>query len=363
MKRFQLLLWGLLVILMIQGCGRHQADRPGISKPANELIPSTKYGADMDQANLLAKYVANHLVGSKGIASQNSVAGQPQVMFSESAGLWLIYQAQSGHYAQFRQIYRQTVTQFETDGLLMYQVQLGLGTRSKVNATLDDLRVIRSLGLYAAKRHSQRYFSEAVKRFTALKQKVGRKGQLRDFYDTRSHQVSNLTSLAYYELLTLKTFENQSDYQRQLKLVQRGYLNSQLPLYAANYDWQRHQYSKKALNTSEALLTLLHLAEVHQLPATSLRWLTHQVTSGTLYNRYRINGEVADWSESPANYAIAARIFAAVREPRLYRLAMNQVWRFQIKRSGSPLKGALGDDNQNLSYAFNDLQALISSGY
>lgn len=245
----------------------------------------------------------------------------------------------------------------------MYQVRLGTKQRSRVNAALDDLRVIRSLSLYAAQNNDHDYQDKAVRRFTDLKQKVGQAGQLRDCYDIHSHQVSPLTSLAYYDLLTLKAFETKQNYIRQLQLVQKGYLGSRLPLYAANYDWSRKQYSRQPLNTSEALLTLLHLAEVKHLRAESLRWLSHKVTSSTLYNRYQVNGAVSNWGESAANYAIAARIFAVTRQPRLYQLAMNQVWRFQIQDRRSNLQGGLGDANQKVSYAFNDLEALISAGY
>lgn len=360
MKRFQLLLCGILVIILIQGCASKRDKKSVSNQYPTEFIPSTKYGNEKERANQLAKFVSTQLVTSKGIYSQNQ---GKRTWLSESAGLWLIYLAQSGQKTKFRQAYRQTVSTFENGGLLMYRVQVATGQRSKVNATLDDLRVIRSLGLYAAKAHDERYQNKAIQRFAALKQKVSKNGQLRDFYDTQYQQVSPLTSLAYYDLLTLREYQTKSTYTKQLQLVQRGYLGAEFPLYAANYDWEKHNYSASELNTSEALLTLLHLAEVGHLKDVSLRWMANQVTNSTLYNRYEISGEVSNWSESAANYAIAARIFAVTKHPRLYQLAMNQVWRFQIQDRRSNLQGGLGDANQNVSYAFNDLQALISTGY
>lgn len=363
MKRIQLLLCGLFLIAVIAGCAPKQENGPKTNQHTDTFIPPTKYGHQQERVDQLRKFVSTNLIKPAGVLSQNQTGGDNGVILSESAGLWLIYLAQSGKNAQFRKTYRQTVKAFGAGGLLMYRLQPGTNQRSKVNATLDDLRVIRSLSLYAALNHNHRYENKAVQRFAHLQQKVGQAGQLRDFYDVHSHQVSSLTSLAYYDLLTLRAFETKQNYARQLRLVQKGYLGSQLPLYAADYNWSHKQYSRQPLNTSEALLTLLHLAEVKHLRAASLQWLSHKVTSSTLYNRYQINGTVSNWGESAANYAIAARIFAVTRHPRLYQLAMNQVWRFQIQDRRSVIQGGLGDANQKVSYAFNDLQALISAGY
>ncbi|GAX04910.1 hypothetical protein IWT25_00204 [Secundilactobacillus pentosiphilus] len=363
MKRIQLLLCGLFLIAMIAGCTPRRESGSTANQQTDALIPKTKYGYQQERVDQLAKFVSTSLIKPTGVLSQNQTGGDSDFLLSESAGLWLIYLAQSGKNAQFRAVYRQTVKNFDSNSLLMYRLQLAPKRRSKVNATLDDLRVIRALSLYAAQNHDDRYQEKAARRFADLKRKVGRAGQLRDFYDSHSHQVSSLTSLAYYDLLTLKIFETQQAYSRQLQLVQQGYLGSQFPLYAANYDWSRKQYSRQPLNTSEALLTLLHLAEVKHLRTESLQWLSHRVTSRTLYNRYQVSGAVSNREESAANYAIAARIFAVTKHPRLYQLAMNHVWRFQIQDRRSKIWGGLGDANQSVSYAFNDLQALIAAGY
>lgn len=362
MKRIQLLC-GLFLIAMIAGCTPRRESVSTANQQTDALIPKTKYGYQQKRVDQLAKFVSTSLVKPSGVLSQNHTSGNSDTLLSESAGLWLIYLAQSGKSAQFREAYRQTVKNFGSAGLLMYRLQLAPQRRSKVNAMLDDLRVIRALSLYASQNYDIQYQEKAARRFAGLKQKVGRAGQLRDFYEIHSHQVSSLTSLAYYDLLTLRVFETKRDYSRQLQLVQRGYLGERLPLYAANYNWSRKRYSQQPLNTSEALLTLLHLAEVRQLRASSLQWLSHRVTGKMLYNWYQVNGTVSDRGESAANYAIAARIFAVTRHPRLYQLAMDQVWRFQLQDRRSKIWGGLGDANRSVSYAFNDLQALIAAGY
>ncbi|MTV81849.1 hypothetical protein [Secundilactobacillus folii] len=368
MKRFWLIVMFVSITVFIQGCAaRH--DSTAISHQQTAvLLPSTHYSTHTQQVDDLAGFVKAQLVTPKGIYSQNQVGNQPNFLLSESAGLWLIYLANTGQFQEYRRFYQQTVTTFGQEGILMYRVTTPNQTRATVNATLDDLRVIRSLGLYSAKTHSHVYLKKATTRFARLWQKVGVGDYWHDLYDVKDHQVSPLSSLAYYDLLTLKVFDRtlkdgKQRYQRQLKFVQNGFLGHSLPLYAVNYNWQNHRYSRASLNTSEALLTLLHLAEVHKLRSDSLMWLRQRINAAKLYNGYNVQGEVTDWGQSAANYAIAAQIFATVKQRGLYNQAMNQVWRFQIKLPSSKLSGSLGDSKHHVSYAFNDLEALQASVY
>lgn len=368
MKRVWLLLSIILLTLFAQGCTMSNSSETVPKKQTAAFIPPTRYSDQTQQVNELAGFVQAQLVTSKGIYSQNEVEGKSNTWLSESSGLWLTYLAETGQYKEFRQVYQQTLKSFDNEGILMYRIDTDTRDRSDVNATLDDLRVIRSLGLYAAKTNSTRYQKIAMERFDKLWQKVGSGDHLRDFYDVESRQTSPITSLAYYDLLTLKTFEScraggKNRYQKQLQFVKNGFLRNNLPLYAVNFNWTDKRYSKKSLNTSEALLTLLHLAEVHQIRSDSLEWLRQRVNAAKLYNGYNVKGGVTDWGQSAANYAIAARIFAVTKHRGLYNQAMNQVWRFQLKDSGSKLSGSLGDSKRHVSYAFNNLQALESSTY
>jgi hypothetical protein len=67
---------------------------------------------------------------------------------------------------------------------------------------------------------------------------------------------------------------------------------------------------KKDLNTSEALITLLHLSQIKAVKNESLDWLQKRVETKTLYNGYSMTGKVTDYNQSAANYAISAMIFS-----------------------------------------------------
>lgn len=191
-------------------------------------------------------------------------------------------------------------------------------------------------------------------------------GQLVDYYDVNQDQAAKKGSLAYFDLQTLRYFENATDkgkdrYQKQLRVVQNGYLGDVFPLYHASYNWQTKQYSADNLNTSEALEVLLHLAEVGKLKSASKNWLVFQVNKRALKNGYRITGEVANNGQSVANYALAAMIFATIGDRVHYQTAMQLVWKEQIRDKQSPIFGALSNQQAQIAYSFNNLTALNAS--
>ncbi|KLD58611.1 hypothetical protein WP50_24965 [Lactiplantibacillus plantarum] len=104
--------------------------------------------------------------------------------------------------------------------------------------------------------------------------------------------------------------------------------------------------------------TLLHLAEVGHLKATSRRWLIQRVTHRDLANGYTTRGTVSVGGESAANYALAASIFATLGDEKHYQVAMNNVWRLQVQQDSSPINGGIGDVKTKQVYSYSNLTAL-----
>lgn len=363
MKAILVFLIGLFMI-NLQGCAMHPKSQRAIGR-AGQLIPTTHYFLKNGQsrhATQLNHFVKMQLQSPQGIRSHNHRTKTSNDWLAESSGLWLLYLASLDHEQAFDAQYRRLCHYFERGGYFRYRLSQQ-HQLSSVNATVDDFRIIRALRIAALKTGRQRYQAMAKWHFQSLAKRVQVGHQFRDFYDAHTQQTASITSLAYYDLLTMRAFENRdASYRQQLSLVQKGYLSNDLPLYAANYNWRQRRYSTQPLNTSEALLTLLHLAEVGQLKLASLKWVQQRVSDHQLYNGYSVTGQVTTRTQSAGNYAIAARIFAVAHRPVDYQRAMKQVWQFQI-RGHDQLTGALGDRQQHLSYAFNDLQALVATTY
>ena len=284
-------------------------------------------------------------------------------MLSESSGMWLQYLVTTRQWRQFRQFYRQTKTTFNEKGLFSYRYDPRTQHRYTVNATLDDLRIIHALLSYDQVKHTNYYGKEATQRYQNLVNTTIKDGHLVDYYDVQTHKTTTTGSLAYFDLRTLKYFEQEtkrgrSAYHEQLLVLKEGYLGDVFPLYAKSYQWTTGQYSDGNLNTSEALETLLHLAEVGQLKSTSRRWLTQRVADHDLMNGYTTTGMVSVSGESAANYALAASIFAKLRDSKYYQIAMNNVWRLQVKQKNSVINGSIGDAKTKQVYSYSNLTAL-----
>ncbi|MDT6980055.1 hypothetical protein [Levilactobacillus zymae] len=134
------------------------------------------------------------------------------------------------------------------------------------------------------------------------------------------------------------------------------------PLYAASFNWTHLTYSDRNLNTSEALETLLHLAQIGKLKAASRGWLQQQIKDRKLYNGYTTAGSISDSGQSAANYALAAMIFATVNDRANYHRAMALVWQDQVT-SHVAIQGGIGHAQSGQSYSFNNLTALNAADY
>jgi len=374
MKKIFILLM-IMPILFLSGCGKNTDVKVSVPKMNSiDFLNNSDYGSYSAQGNLLDNFITKKMLTKKGIytnfkqTKSNSQLATGHEMLSESSGLWLEYLVYTKQYKEYREFYEQTKKTFDQGNQFSYRFDPSGNKKSNVNATLDDLRIIRSLQMYAQATKSNKYRKEAATRFAELKSGSIPDGKLVDFYDDKAKKSSSDSSLAYYDLKTLKYFESTSAkekgyYKKQLEVVKKGYLGDAFPLYASSYSWSQGSYSSKNLNTSEALETILHLSEVGKLKGVTLNWLEEQVKNHKLYNTYSINGSVVNKNQSTGSYALAAMIFANAKDKKMYEYTMNLMWNSQIKDKDSSLYGALGIKHQKQAYSYNNLNGLIASKY
>lgn len=361
----------LLVSMIVSGCQKQVTVKIPQQAPTG-FVATTNYAtteSKQRRASLVA-FIKRGLLTKQGLYTnyldthkRTSATATGHEMLSESSGMWLQYLVTTQQWSQFRQFYRQTKTTFNEKGLFSYRYDPRTQKRYPVNATLDDLRIIRALIAYDQAHHTNHYRKEATQRYQNLVNTTIKDGHLVDYYDVQARKATTTGSLAYFDLRTLKYFEQdtkkgRSAYHKQLVVLRGGYLGDVFPLYAKSYQWTTGQYSDGTLNTSEALETLLHLAEVGQLKATSRRWLVQRVSNHDLENGYTTTGTVSVGGESAANYALVASIFATLRDQRHYRIAMNNVWRLQVQQKNSVINGSIGDAKTRQVYSYSNLTAL-----
>ena len=118
-----------------------------------------------------------------------------------------------------------------------------------------------------------------------------------------------------------------------LSIVRKGYISADFPLYYGQYDAQKNTYSKDAIDTTEALMTVYHLAQQGRVKPQTIQWLKKKVKNGTLGTRYSANGKVQERyrDETPGVYALTALIAlqrTAASPARAKISHSSSAWRF-----------------------------------
>ena len=263
-------------------------------------------------------------------------------LLSESSGLYLRNLAFDTQ-GRFDNFYKQTKDTFYDGVQFSYRID-EQGNKYNVNASIDDLRIIRSL-IEAGGHFKTDQYDQEIKKLGKSFMKTSMKDNiLIDFYDSKSKQQSSETSLQYH-----------------YQLIDDGYISDDLPLYQTEFNHQTNKYENNGtLNIIESLLTIVHLSEVGMAKQTSIDFVRKQVQQGTLFNSYDLNGSPVDKNQSAASYAIAALIGVAENDKELYRAAITVLNNFQIMDSSSPIYGGFGDKVTKQVYSYNNLMALLA---
>lgn len=373
MKRWILAVGLTLIVLGTVACGRSTAHVAVPKAAPTAMVPSTSYGRDSTQRQRLVRFTQAKMVRKQGVYTNYRDTQQRQAsaatgheMLSESSGMWLLYLAEAHRWRDFREFYGVTKRTFYKDGQFSYRYDPRSGKRYGVNATLDDLRIIRALLAYDQLRGTHHYRRTAATLYAHLRTGALGKGEVTNYYDPAAKSGTRTASLAYFDLQVLRYYSRENattrrQYARQLRVVKGGYLGDAFPLYAADYNWQTGKYGHQNLNTTEAMETLLHLAQVGQLRATTRRWLVQRVNRGDLALSYSTAGEVVNAGQSAGSYAVCAQIFRVLHDREHYQAAMRRVWADQVTKPQSPLFGGIGDATTQDAFSYNNLAALVAA--
>lgn len=155
-----------------------------------------------------------------------------------------------------------------------------------------------------------------------------------------------------------------------LDLVLQGYLGDDLPLFA----WAVRQDgsgiipfagNQPAIDTEEAMLTLLHLCEIGQAPPRSISWIKDQLLNQrAIYTQYHAaQGTALGNQECLPAYAMIARMARILQDDTLYRLAVERLLWHQATSTRSAALSALfrqEDSGQIMVWASDNTWALLA---
>ncbi|MGL4391332.1 MAG: hypothetical protein ACRCTN_10575 [Carnobacterium maltaromaticum] len=350
------------------------------SSPVEIKIKKTnQYGANRkgakDNEQKLETFVAEKLTGDYGIytnyldTDQNEEVATGHEVLSESAGLMLRYAALKQDETLFKKTWEKTVATFNESTQFSYRFSPKLQKRYPVNASVDDLRIIRGLAeaqQFIPGATSENLVTQYGSRFY---KKMVNQNKLVDFRDSQYDITNKSITLCYIDLKTLSLLpiaveDKKALIDAQEMILTEGYLGDQFPFYQTRYDYTQKAYiASEEINVIESLLSILHLSEAGKTKSQSIAFIKENVEKGTLYNRYSKTGEVLDQNQSAAVYGICAMIASEVGDEELYNRAMDRMEASQIHDPASPLNGGYGDSQTNALFSFNNLIALLAYQY
>ena len=153
-------------------------------------------------------------------------------------------------------------------------------------------------------------------------------------------------------------------------VVEEGFLDGPLPIYAWAWDAKQQKYLPFAgdtplLDSEELALTVLHLCEIEKAPGPSINWLRDQLfNQGAIASSYHpIQGTVIEEEESLVCYALTARIARIISDESLYQAATNRLlWHQATSKTSSVLNAIFrqSEDQEVVILARDNLWALLA---
>jgi hypothetical protein len=162
--------------------------------------------------------------------------------------------------------------------------------------------------------------------------------------------VLRLGSIDLFALQVLTQIDSrwQTQYAVYREIAENGYLTDTLPLYAWAWDPDAMGYvpfegDQPAIDTQEAMLTVLHLTEAGLIPDRSITWIRDQLyNNSALYRSYHpAQGIPIDERECLPAYAMTARIARMIHDEHLYQAAVNRLLWHQATNQRSDIRWAL----------------------
>lgn len=344
------------------------------SKPEDFLLNLTRADEGIqNRRSLLRTFIQQKLMKDGNIVTnylpdeeqQNVATGHD--LLSESAGLYLLDLAGKDTKGRFDAFYKRTMDTFFDGTQFSYRVT-DKGEKYKVNASLDDLRILRALIIAKANFKTTEYDEDLQKIGEKFIEHSTNDGLMIDFYDEENDEKAQEISLFYLDFKTLGYLYQENDIdakylQYQVNLAKNGYISDEVPLYHQKYSYKSEEYQDgETINIIESLLTIRYLAEIGEAEQSSLDFVKEHVAKGTLFNAYDINGNPVDKNQSAASYAIAALIGYFTDDDVLYTQAISILENFQTMDPVNVLYGGIGDPLTKEVYSFNNLMALLAYG-
>ncbi|MPQ44364.1 glycosyl hydrolase family 8 [Clostridium tarantellae] len=286
-------------------------------------------------------------------------------ILSESEGLIMLYAVNSGDKKLFEDHYRIIKNNMKLDnGLISWRIEDGV--KSDVSATIDELRIAKSL-IFAYDRWGDfKYKVSAINISKALLKNAVYNNNLIDYVSPEGKSF-NIT-LCYLDLYTMKILSSINGdwnkiYNNSMKILNEGIISDNVPLYKKTYSFKKNEYDKEEnIDLLLSLIVILNRIECGQEQNKAIKWIEDKFYYyGYLVSAYdKKTGEEASKIESPSIYALTALIAKATENQKLFEKSIKRLEQYQIKDKSSELYGSFGNKDTLDVYSFDNLNALLA---
>jgi hypothetical protein len=177
--------------------------------------------------------------------------------------------------------------------------------------------------------------------------------------DLRAFQILAATDASYAPM-----------YDRALEIVSGGYISGSVPLFALAYSEEEGDYfyfsgEEARVDAVSSIRTMLHLAEVGELPRESLSWIREQIFNvGYIYTEYDIlSGAAASNVEATEAYGLILRIAVEEGDADLYARTLTRLTRSLATLDTSPARYMIfrkSGERRNITFAADNLNAFFA---
>ena len=284
----------------------------------------------------------------------------------ESMGQLMEYALESGNGALYQYTYSRTDKYFTTaKGYMAWRIN-GLRMKDKETALVDDLRMIRVLYQGDSLFDQPRFTEKANDIVDSLIRFNIQDRHFCDFYDASSNSRADKLSLFYIDTMSLRLIAyNRPEFQELTESTLLLLRDSPVELgtfFPSWYDFQEEEYVyPEKFNMVEQLYTAGNAFMAGRDIRGIIDFCSREMQErGKLYNYYYLNGVPAEYTESVALYAIAARLFAQHGNYREATMAYAKMEEMRI--SEGKYRGAFSAEADH-AYAFDQLEALHTIAY
>ncbi len=321
-------------------------------------------------AKITGDFVLNHLMDDRGgvHTSYDPATGDAMNsdVLSETQGVLLEYAVLRKDQQLFDKVLSYITGVMRQNGLTSWKVS---GNKPvQVNSLLDDLRI---MGALISADNLWGGYDQLINSYSSEVAKYGMHNRnYVDFYEFRYRKYADRFTLCYGDLQTMARLADLDDrlkepYQYARKIILGGKISDEFPLYYSWYHYGKKSYASDDLNSAEAMVTLLHLAEAGLLPEDSMAWLNARMDSQGVKARYKTDGTVADGYnyDSTAVYALIAMIAETEGDMELRGKALRKMDKMRIMDTAYPYYGAFGMEDGSGITAFDQVMAMLAYEY